>query len=173
MENLLKDKNDPEIESTINAIANRGFYKEIRLEDAYFSIKDSDLIKDFKDLQTDKWEIINVKVDEKLGKIDILTSISSMENELNALENPIKELNEKQSSSPDIGNTYIFTPNENFKNNDLIISFTAKNINGNKFRSGKFNRIFTKSLPKIIQQLKQFGGKYYLNQNLNLKFLLS
>ena len=43
--NLLKDKTDPEIESTINAIANRGFYKEIRLEDAYFSIKDSDLIK--------------------------------------------------------------------------------------------------------------------------------
>ena len=78
LKNLLKDKTDPEIESTINAIANRGFYKEIRLEDAYFSIKDSDLIKDFKDLQTDKWEIINVKVDEKLGKIDVLTSISSM-----------------------------------------------------------------------------------------------
>ena len=27
------------------------------------------LIKDFKDLQTDKWEIINVKVDEKLDTI--------------------------------------------------------------------------------------------------------
>ena len=50
LKSLLKDKNDPEIESTINAIANRGFYKEIRLENSYFSIKDSDLIKNSIDL---------------------------------------------------------------------------------------------------------------------------
>ena len=69
LKSLLKDKNDPEIESTINAIANRGFYKEIRLENSYFSIKDSDLIKNSIDLQADKWEISNVKVDDKIGKI--------------------------------------------------------------------------------------------------------
>ncbi len=163
LKNLLKDKTDPEIESTINAIANRGFYKEIRLEDAYFSIKDSDLIKDFKDLQTDKWEIINVKVDEKLGKIDVLTSISSMENELNALENPIKELNEKQSLTPDIGNTYIFTPNENFKNNDLIISFTAKNINGNKIEKS-ISLPVNKVLVKVSREEKfEYVPQWFIN----------
>ena len=87
LKNLLKDKTNPEIESIINAIANRGFYKEIRLEDSYFSIKDSDLIKNTKDLSVGKWQISNLSIDEKSGNIEELTSVLSMENELNALEN--------------------------------------------------------------------------------------
>ena len=38
LKTLLKDKYDPEIGSIINAIANRGFYKEIRLENSFFNI---------------------------------------------------------------------------------------------------------------------------------------
>ena len=45
LKNLLKDKTNPEIQSVINAISNSGFYKEIRLEDALFTIKQSELIK--------------------------------------------------------------------------------------------------------------------------------
>ena len=33
LKSFMDDKKDPEIVSIINAIANRGFYKEIRLED--------------------------------------------------------------------------------------------------------------------------------------------
>ena len=50
LKTLINDKNNPEIESTINAVSNSGFYKEIRLEDALFSIKESDLIKASKDI---------------------------------------------------------------------------------------------------------------------------
>ena len=62
LKNLLKDKTNPEIESVINAIANRGFYKEIRLEDALFTIKESELIKASKDLDNTNWEISNLSV---------------------------------------------------------------------------------------------------------------
>ena len=34
----MKNKKDPEIVSIVNAIANRGFYKEIRLEDIEYSL---------------------------------------------------------------------------------------------------------------------------------------
>ena len=42
-----------------------------------------------------------------------------------------------------------------------------KNINGTKFRNGRFNRIFEKSLPEIISYLSQFGAKSYLQASLN------
>jgi len=37
LKSLIDDKTDPELKSTIRAIANRGFYKEIRLEDIEFN----------------------------------------------------------------------------------------------------------------------------------------
>ncbi len=155
LKNLLKDKSDPEIESTINAIANRGFYKEIRLENSYFSIKDSDLIKNSKILQTEKWEISNVKVDEKIGKIEVLTSISSMENELNALENPTEQKTDNTKiSTSGVENTYIFTPNENFRSNDnVIISFLATNIDGKKIEENIPVNI-DKVLVKVSRDVK-------------------
>jgi methyl-accepting chemotaxis protein len=165
LKNLLKDKTDPEIESTINAIANRGFYKEIRLENTYFSIKDSDLIKKSKDLQTDKWEISNVKVDEKIGKIEILTSISSMENELNALENPTEEnIKKTKVTTAGVENTYIFTPNENFKSDsDVIISFTAKNIVGKKIEENIAINI-NKVLVKVSRDVKfDYIPQWFIN----------
>ena len=42
---LLKNKKDPEIESILRAIGNRGFYKEIRLEDTAFTFIDSEIIE--------------------------------------------------------------------------------------------------------------------------------
>ena len=44
LKSLIDDKTDSEIESTIRAIANRGFYKEIRLEDVEFTFSKKDLI---------------------------------------------------------------------------------------------------------------------------------
>jgi len=149
----------------INAIANRGFYKEIRLENSYFSIKDSDLIKKSKNLQTEKWEISNVKVDENIGKIEILTSISSMENELNALENPTEQ-NIENAKATDLGveNTYIFTPNENFKSDEnVIISFTAKNITGKKIEENIAINI-NKVLVKVSRDVKfDYIPQWFIN----------
>ncbi|WP_296276963.1 UvrD-helicase domain-containing protein [uncultured Acinetobacter sp.] len=42
-----------------------------------------------------------------------------------------------------------------------------KQINGTKFRNGRFNRIFAKSLPHIIQTLQRSGAKHYLSTSLS------
>lgn len=42
-----------------------------------------------------------------------------------------------------------------------------KQINGTKFRNGRFNRIFAKSLPQIIETLQRSSAKHYLSTSLN------
>ncbi|QIO04767.1 UvrD-helicase domain-containing protein [Acinetobacter shaoyimingii] len=42
-----------------------------------------------------------------------------------------------------------------------------KHINGTKFRSGRFNRIFAKSLPKLIETIKGQDANLYLSSSLN------
>jgi EAL domain-containing protein (putative c-di-GMP-specific phosphodiesterase class I)/GGDEF domain-containing protein len=155
LKNLLKDKKDPEIESTINAIANRGFYKEIRLEDSYFSIKDSDVIKNSKDLSVGKWQISDLKVDEQIGKIEPLTSILSMEEELNILENITEEVKTEKpkSTTTEIENSYIFTPNTKYKNNNITISFNAKNEKGEKINTTASLNL-NKVLVKVSRDVK-------------------
>ena len=155
LKNLLKDKKDPEIESTINAIANRGFYKEIRLEDSYFSIKDSDVIKNSKDLSVGKWQISDLKVDEQMGKIEPLTSVLSMEEELNILENITEEVKTEKpkSTTTEIENSYIFTPNTKYKNNNITISFNAKNEKGEKINTTASLNL-NKVLVKVSRDVK-------------------
>ena len=153
LKNLLKDKSNPEIESIINAIANRGFYKEIRLEDSYFSIKDSDLIKNTKDLPKGKWQISNLKIDEKIGEIEQLTSLLSMEEELNALENIADENSEKQTQNSELENSYIFTPKGKLDNKNIVISFTATNLNGEKIEA-KSTLTLDKTLVQVTREIK-------------------
>lgn len=153
LKNLLKDKSNPEIESIINAIANRGFYKEIRLEDSYFSIKDSDLIKNTKDLPKGKWQISDLKVDEKIGEIEQLTSLLSMEEELNALENLNNENSEKQTQNSELENSYIFIPKEKLANKNIVISFTATNLNGERIEA-KSTLPLDKTLVQVTREIK-------------------
>ena len=152
LKNLLKDKSNPEIESIINAIANRGFYREIRLEDYYFSLKDSDLIKN-SELKEGKWQLSNLKVDENIGQIEELTSLLSMENELNILENLSPENNVKQVENSEIENSYIFTPKEKLNDKHIIISFSAVNIKGQKVDT-KATIPLNKTLVQVTREVK-------------------
>ncbi len=152
LKNLLKDKSNPEIESIINAIANRGFYREIRLEDYYFSLKDSDLIKN-SELKEGKWQLSNLKVDENIGEIEELTSLLSMENELNILENLSPENNVKQVENSEIENSYIFTPKEKLNDKRIIISFSAVNIKGQKIDT-KATIPLDKTLVQVTREVK-------------------
>lgn len=152
LKNLLKDKSNPEIESIINAIANRGFYREIRLEDYYFSLKDSDLIKN-SELKEGKWQLSNLKVDENIGQIEELTSLLSMENELNILENLSPENNLKQVENSEIENSYIFTPKEKLNDKRIIISFSAVNIKGQKIDT-KATIPLDKTLVQVTREVK-------------------
>ena len=97
LKTLLKDKYDPEIGSIINAIANRGFYKEIRLENSFFNIQDSDLIRASKDLDGSKWTVSNVLIDERIGKLEIIGN-GDLEKELFALENGTEKENKENVS---------------------------------------------------------------------------
>lgn len=165
LRNLLKDKSDPEIESIINAIANRGFYKEIRLENSYFSLKDSDLIKNSKDLGEDKWQISNLKIEGEVGKIDTLTSVSSMENELNALENPSQEnIQENETTLAEVENVYSFVPNKEYKNNNnIIVYFTATNIDGKKIDTSASISV-DKVLVKVSRDVKfDYIPQWFIN----------
>lgn len=138
LKDILKDKNDPKIKYIISSVSNEDFYKEIRLEDASFFIKDSDLIKKSKDLTDDKWQIINLDVDENIGKVELFSSVSGMEFELNIMEESLTKENIQHYKKPNVEpeNIYVFTPNEKYKNSgDITFSFTAQNINDKKINS--------------------------------------
>ena len=130
LKTLLKDKYDPEIGSIINAIANRGFYKEIRLENSFFNIQDSDLIRASKDLDGSKWTVSNVLIDERIGKLEIIGS-GDLEKELFALENGTDKENKENVSDEESKNSYDFIVNDSSKDiKDVTFNFTATNTEG-------------------------------------------
>jgi len=136
LKTLLKDKHNPEAESIINAIANRGFYKEIRLEDSFFNIKESDLLSASKDLDKSKWKISDITIDEKIGKIETINSSDNFEDELLALDNTSKVQTKIQKDDTDKDNTYNFIPNENYKNDKSVtFNFTAVNDAGKQIKT--------------------------------------
>jgi EAL domain-containing protein (putative c-di-GMP-specific phosphodiesterase class I)/methyl-accepting chemotaxis protein len=153
LKTILKDKYNPEVESIINAIANRGFYKEIRLENAFFSIKQSDLIKSSKDLDNSKWDISNISIDERLGKVELINT-NSFEKELLALENDTsKETNIEPSVSSD-ENTYDFIPSEQYKNiKEVTFTFTATNENGKTVNTKAVLNV-NKTLVQVTRDVK-------------------
>ncbi len=151
LKNLLKDKTNPEIESVINAIANRGFYKEIRLEDALFTIKESDLIKASKDLDNSMWEISNLTIDEKLGKIEVNTLSDDFEKELLSLENPTEEVVKKPTIKNPSENIYNFIPSVKTDGKiTLTFNFTATNQFDKKIETSA-----TITLNKILVQVSR------------------
>ena len=120
---IIKDKKDPEIELIIKAIANRGFYKEIRLEDTTLSISDTQLINLAKLSISKKWEILNINVHEKFGEIIKNDSDFNLGKELSLLENVDGEDIQDEEE-----NTYEFIANKNYKNiKTILVNFTAKN----------------------------------------------
>ena len=130
LKTLLKDKYDPEIGSIINAIANRGFYKEIRLENSFFNIQDSDLVRASKDLDGSKWTVSNVLIDERIGKLEIIGS-GDLEKELFALENGTEKENKENVSDEESKNSYDFIVNDSSRNiKDVTFNFTATNTEG-------------------------------------------
>jgi EAL domain-containing protein (putative c-di-GMP-specific phosphodiesterase class I)/GGDEF domain-containing protein len=160
---LLKDKHNPEVESIINAIANRGFYKEIRLEDSFFNIKDSQLIAASKDLDESKWKISNVLVDEKIGKLELINT-GDLEKELLALENNIDLENQETLSKIESENTYNFIVNETYKNiKNVTFTFNATNENGKTINTSAVLDV-NKILVQVIRNEKfDYIPEWFIN----------
>lgn len=112
-----EDANDSEIGLIISAIANSGFYKEIRLEISQFEFSNENLLA-LHDLD-DTYNIKDVRVNKSDGIIVNVQDDNDMANELAELEGENTTDLAEQS-------IYTFIPNSDFPNKkDLIISFTA------------------------------------------------
>ncbi|ADG92482.1 diguanylate cyclase/phosphodiesterase with extracellular sensor [Arcobacter nitrofigilis DSM 7299] len=126
LKSLIGDKHDPEIESTIKAIANRGFYKEIRLEDVEISFTNDDLIKNIENINVNKYSSISdVRIDSKYGKIEKSTNDSAFENALDSLDSTSN--NEVENNTAKTNTKYIFTPTNEYKDGgNFEVSFKIK-----------------------------------------------
>jgi len=74
----------PEVESTVKAISNRGFYKEIRIEKYDFLFTSDYLLSK---INEENLTIKNVKVDKKYGIVSPVTSDNDLQEKLDNLEN--------------------------------------------------------------------------------------
>jgi len=145
---LLVDKKDLEIETIIRAIANRGFYKEIRLEDAFYTVSETDLIRASSDLDDSVWKIGNLKVDSKYGTVEKVTSDVEISNQLMAIENEQIKDNGEIDVKED---TYNFNPSEKYIDSGNI-TFTFSAINQNGIKVDTFANI---NINKIIAQVQR------------------
>ena len=120
---LIKDKEDPEIESIIKVISNSGFYKEIRLEDVDFTITDKELIGASTDLDDSNWQINAISVNPKFGYVEKVQSDKTLNDQLLKLENDQEDLGfEEEIESI----SYKYVPSDLYKNGgNITFNFTA------------------------------------------------
>lgn len=122
---LIKDKEDPEIESIIRAISNSGFYKEVRLEDADFTISNKKLLEASTDLNDGNWEITKISVDPKYGYVEKIESDQIMTQQLLKLEND-NEKDEIDIPDEDESPKYRYVPSQMYKKGgNITFDFTA------------------------------------------------
>ncbi|MGB5920079.1 bifunctional diguanylate cyclase/phosphodiesterase [Arcobacter sp.] len=162
LKSLIGDKYDPEIESTIKAIANRGFYKEIRLEDVEISFTNDDLIKNIEDMTINKYSSISdVKIDPKYGKIEKDTNDSYFENALDSLDSVSN--NKVVDNDVKTNTKYIFTPTDEYKDGgNFEVSFKIK-IN-NKLVNAKSQINLNKILVKEYREEKfDYVPQWFIN----------
>ncbi|RXJ98778.1 GGDEF domain-containing protein [Arcobacter sp. CECT 8986] len=169
LKGLMKNKNDAEIQSIINAIANRGFYKEIRLENAVFTITKKQLIKFEENRQVDNtWKLSNLKVDKNLGEIESNNDELELMQELEALES-----NNSSTMKVNEPKKYKFTPSNKLDKKTIKIEFTASK-NGKKidtFSTIKLN----KTIVKVTRAEKfDYVPQWFINAiSINLKEMKS
>lgn len=150
---LMKNKKDAEIQSIINAIANRGFYKQIRLENSYFSISNEELISNAKDITQKNWEISNVHVDNTLGKIQDNSEDIELSKQLDELE----EDNDTLFNDEKI---FKFLPKKTFAGNKkLKVDFTLTDEDGKSIKTYAIIK-----LNKIIAEVSRAEKFDYVPQ---------
>lgn len=148
LKNLISDKTDPEIELTINAISDSGFYKEIRLEDISYIINKDNIAK-YLLLDKNDFQLKKLDIDSKIGIIE--------ENDNEDLANQLSIINDEKNLSSTSAKKdkeqFIFYPSEQFnnqKNIDVEITYLIKNEEKTK----KVSIILEKVLFKALRDEK-------------------
>jgi EAL domain-containing protein (putative c-di-GMP-specific phosphodiesterase class I) len=122
---LIKDKQDPEIESIIRVISNSGFYKEVRLEDADFTISQNELIGASTDLDDSNWVIEKLTINPKFGHVEQIESDDSMNKQLLKLENDEADLGFEEKEKEIL---YRYVPSSTYVNGgNITFDFKASN----------------------------------------------
>lgn len=149
------DVNDPEIGLIVSAIANSGFYKEIRLEITQFEFTNEELLLTH-DLDN-TYQIKNVTVNKEDG-------IIVNEQEDNDIANELAELEGEDTLDLAEQTVYSFVPNSNFPNQkSLTISFTAYSNNDTQKLT---SQIEINRIPVQITREEKFEGipQWFINQ---------
>jgi EAL domain-containing protein (putative c-di-GMP-specific phosphodiesterase class I)/GGDEF domain-containing protein len=148
LKSLMDNKKDPEIESIIKAISNRGFYKEIRLEDVELIFNNNDLIMATTDLDPIlDWEISHVMVESDYGVLEENTD-DELSNELEALENDKDTFSDTQTTN-NHEKIYKFLPTNKYLDGGIIpITFTAtyKNQSSTKYVELDLSKVLVKEM---------------------------
>ena len=151
LQGLMKNKNDSEIDSTIKAVSNRGFYKEIRLEDIGFTFSDVQLMEKSKDIDGLYWKISDVQTDAQYGKLSSSTEDVNLANELSTLEGDTQDAFGEQEEIVDT--VYLLSAHPKLKENDpIVISFTASK-DGQSIQT-KVQFVYTRILAQDIREVK-------------------
>lgn len=122
---LLIDPEDSKIASKITAVADKGFFNEIRLERIHLTLTTKELLSQAQDIKFKQgaWQLTELVLDEKYGQLFTNLDQSQLASELKALNN---EQNTEAVSSEILWAT--FTAGEDFKDGQPVtIKFKAKN----------------------------------------------
>ena len=111
LKSFMKDKHDPEIVSIITAIANRGFYKEIRLEDISLGFTQERILENASVELGENFEVIGITLDPAIGTIEKIESMDDLTEQLAELENDTTEI---QEIVPSNNVSYNFIPGKDF-----------------------------------------------------------
>ena len=147
LKSFMKNKKDPEIVSIINAIANRGFYKEIRLEDINFAFTGSELIEASKDIEGDEWEVQDVSVDVSYGELSTGGADDELMSELAQMEG-LEDISAESMDTTE--KSYVFIPAKEFDQESTIsIKFSATS------EDELVNSVAKLKINKIIAQVQR------------------
>ena len=114
---LMKDITDPKISSLIDIVANRGFFKEIRLDSIAVTYNASKLLSLTKDksFARGQWLLKSIDVDKKYGELTTNLDESNLRSRLDALHQNKESMPQAESI------LWIrFLPNENFIDKAII-----------------------------------------------------
>lgn len=144
---LISDKQDPEIESIIRAISNSGFYKDVRLEDADFTVSQKELIGASPKLDDSNWSIKKITINPKFGHVEKVESDDNMNEQLLKLENDDEDLG-FEVEQKDI--LFRYVPSATYvQGGDITFDFEASNTDKTVSSSVKL------TINKIIVQEKR------------------
>ncbi len=150
LKSYMKDKHDPEIVSIINAIANRGFYKEIRLEDISLGFTQNQILKNLNEDIAESWEVIDISLDPKVGKIEQIEGISDLTEQLAQLENEEADV-EEIVLNKDI--SYNFIPGPKFIDGKVVM-IDVKFMKDEQIKTLQSSMKISKVLAKVSRAEK-------------------